>query len=201
MAAHGAAHLRGDALGDAAQGGRGARFLFAFRLALAVVLLVVGHQGRDEHRLHKAPGVQANQRLARAVGVAPELRELGARRQTRRGHGRPQRLAQVRHLVRVEHAALPNLIAGREIVLELLQGDLRAESLAEALLGYLGAPARAQAARAALAEVRRAVGKPDTFGLAAQAVLEEIGPRPGRSQDRERTHENQDRTPKTRKGL
>lgn len=113
----------------------------------------------------------------------------------------PLTFALARRLVRVEHAALPNLIAGREVVPELLQGNLRAESLAEVLLGYLGEPGRVRAVREALAEVRRAVGKPDTFGLAARAVLEEIEPHAERLPDRERGHENHDRTPKTRKVL
>ena len=77
-------------------------------------------------------------------------------------------------LVHVAHASLPNLIAGREIVPELLQGRLRAGSVAEVVLGYLASPDRAQATREALADVKRVVERPDSFGLAAQAVLEEV---------------------------
>ena len=80
-----------------------------------------------------------------------------------------------RALVRVEHAALPNLVAGRRIVPELIQHELRPEAVAGHLLGYLESPDRASAVRNDLEEVRRRLGEPGAFDRAADAVLAEIG--------------------------
>jgi len=82
-----------------------------------------------------------------------------------------------RALVRVEHAALPNLVAGRRIVPELIQHELRPETVAGHLLGYLESPDRTLAVRKDLADVLRRLGEPGAFDRAADAVLAEIGPR------------------------
>jgi lipid-A-disaccharide synthase len=81
-----------------------------------------------------------------------------------------------RTLVRVDHAALPNLVAGRRIVPELIQHELRPETVADHLIGYLESPDRAAAVRKELADVRRRLGEPGAFDRAAEAVLAEIGP-------------------------
>jgi len=81
-----------------------------------------------------------------------------------------------RALVRVDHAALPNLVAGRRIVPELIQHELRPEAVAHHLLGYLESPDRTAVVRKELAEVRRRLGEPGAFDRAAEAVLAEIGP-------------------------
>jgi lipid-A-disaccharide synthase len=81
-----------------------------------------------------------------------------------------------RALVRVDHAALPNLVAGRRIVPELIQHELRPGAVADHLLGYLESPDRVAAVRKDLEDVRRRLGEPGAFDRAAEAVLAEIGP-------------------------
>ncbi len=48
----------------------------------------------------------------------------------------------VKRAIRVPHLAMPNLVAGREVVPEFMQRDARPEALAEAVLGLLDGPAR-----------------------------------------------------------
>lgn len=77
-----------------------------------------------------------------------------------------------RRLVKVEHFALPNIVARRTIVPELIQGDVTGPKLAEALLPLLDAERHA-AVRADLAEVRAALGTPGAADRAASIILEE----------------------------
>ena len=76
-----------------------------------------------------------------------------------------------RRLVRVDHVALPNLIAGRRIVPELLQDDCTPDAVAAALRAYLDDPARVERIRRELGEVRGRLGEPGVFGRAAEAIL------------------------------
>ncbi len=80
-----------------------------------------------------------------------------------------------RLLVRVEHIALPNLVAERRVVPELVQGECTPERIATAIEAYLDDPAHAERVRAELDEVRRRLGEPGAIGRAADAVLEELG--------------------------
>jgi lipid-A-disaccharide synthase len=77
-----------------------------------------------------------------------------------------------RHLVRVPHVAMANLIAGRRLVPELIQGDFTPEAVAEEALALLEDPARAAAMREGLAEVRARLGEPGASARAAAAVAE-----------------------------
>ena len=85
----------------------------------------------------------------------------------------PLSAAIARRLIRVEYVALVNLLAGREIVPELIQGACTPERLAIALRGLLdnGAAAAAQraASHAVLASLRPVSGLPSE--AAAAAVL------------------------------
>ncbi len=63
----------------------------------------------------------------------------------------------MRRLVKIEHWAMPNLIAGARVVPELLQEDAEPMRIAETLHALLAGPARA-AQLAALARVREALG-------------------------------------------
>jgi lipid-A-disaccharide synthase len=87
----------------------------------------------------------------------------------------PVTAAIVRRLIRVPHASLVNLLAGREVVPERLQQDCTPEALAEALLRPMRDPAVAAAQRAGFAEVLARL-RPPGGGLpseaAARAVLE-----------------------------
>ena len=73
-----------------------------------------------------------------------------------------------------EDGWLPNLVAGRRIVPELIQSECRPEAIARALLGILDDPAESQRFRKALGEVRQRLGGPGVFERAADAVLAEL---------------------------
>jgi lipid-A-disaccharide synthase len=79
-----------------------------------------------------------------------------------------------RLLVRLQDVALPNLVAGRRVIPELIQGDCRPEAIAAALGRFLDDPSQARRMRAAQDEVRRRLGGPGIFERAADAVLEEL---------------------------
>jgi lipid-A-disaccharide synthase len=83
-----------------------------------------------------------------------------------------------RALVSVPHIALPNLVAGRRIVPELVQGECTPERIAEALSTYLADPARAAETRRALGEVRSQLAGDRAFERAADAVLAELDRKP-----------------------
>ncbi|MGE5850500.1 MAG: lipid-A-disaccharide synthase [Candidatus Methylomirabilota bacterium] len=74
-------------------------------------------------------------------------------------------------LVRVRHIGLPNLVAGQEIVPELLQLQATPERLAAAASEILSSPERRARMRIALAEVRGRLGMPGATERAAREVL------------------------------
>ena len=76
-------------------------------------------------------------------------------------------------LVRVDHIALPNLIAGARIVPELVQGACTPEAIADRLRLFLDDPARAESLRTGLSGVRARLCGDGAFDRAAAAVLEE----------------------------
>jgi lipid-A-disaccharide synthase len=86
----------------------------------------------------------------------------------------PLTAAIARRLIRVKHVAMVNLLAGREVVPELLQQDCTAEKLAAVVQRLMGDPAEAAAQRAAFHDVL--AGLAPAHGLpsqaAARAVLE-----------------------------
>ncbi|MEW6336598.1 MAG: lipid-A-disaccharide synthase [Acidobacteriota bacterium] len=85
----------------------------------------------------------------------------------------PLTYALARHLVKVDHVALVNLVAGRSIAPEAVQGRFdREQLLAEARRLY-GEPGIRQ--REALGEVRRALGGRGASERAARAVLAVAG--------------------------
>jgi lipid-A-disaccharide synthase len=76
-----------------------------------------------------------------------------------------------RLLVHVDHVALPNLIAGKAIVPEFLQGAVRPAAIAGPVLTWLAdESARAEVVRE-LTLVREAIGPPGVAGRAAREVL------------------------------
>jgi lipid-A-disaccharide synthase len=79
-----------------------------------------------------------------------------------------------RALVRVDHIAMPNLIAGRRAVPELVQGDLTPEALASELVRLLTDRDARERMEDALAEVRTKLAGPGAFPRAAAAVLSEL---------------------------
>jgi lipid-A-disaccharide synthase len=83
-----------------------------------------------------------------------------------------------RALIRVENIALPNLVAGRRVVPELIQGECNAGAITAALGRYLDSPEEADRARRDLLEVRERLGGPGVFDRAADALLNEVSPAP-----------------------
>jgi lipid-A-disaccharide synthase len=76
-----------------------------------------------------------------------------------------------RRLIRVPHAAMANLIAGREVVPELIQWDCTPERVATESLRLLEDPSRLTSIREDLAEVARRLGAPGASERAAEVVL------------------------------
>jgi lipid-A-disaccharide synthase len=83
--------------------------------------------------------------------------------------------AVVRLLVTVPWCSLPNLVAGRAIVPEILQDELSGERLAAEARRLLENPVAATAQRAAFKDLRGRLGEPGVGGRAAAAVLVTAG--------------------------
>ena len=93
----------------------------------------------------------------------------------------PVTAALARRMIRVPHVAMVNLLAGREIVPELLQQDCTPAKLRETLCTLLTDEATAGAQRAAFAEIIASLRAPSGLpaDAAAKAVLDVLGqPRP-----------------------
>jgi lipid-A-disaccharide synthase len=80
-----------------------------------------------------------------------------------------------RPFVKVPHYAMVNLIAGREVVPELMQSDFTPERVAAEAAALLEDPGRYEAMRRDLAEVRRRLGEPGASARAAALVAEALG--------------------------
>jgi lipid-A-disaccharide synthase len=79
-----------------------------------------------------------------------------------------------RPFVNVPHYAMPNLIARREIVKELIQSDFRPETVASEVLALLDDAGRRGAVVAGLAEVRERLGQPGASARAAEVVARQL---------------------------
>lgn len=84
-----------------------------------------------------------------------------------------------RWLIKVKYASLVNLVAGREVVPELLQNEATPEKIGRALLPLLQDADRSSAMRRQLAGVRRQLGEEGASDRAAQVALEIIAKRKG----------------------
>ncbi|MBA3555538.1 MAG: lipid-A-disaccharide synthase, partial [Gemmatimonadales bacterium] len=80
-----------------------------------------------------------------------------------------------RLLVDVDHLALPNLIAGRRVVPELLQAAATPDALAAPVVTWLTDSGARRAVQRGLAEVREALGPSGVARRAARAALEALG--------------------------
>jgi lipid-A-disaccharide synthase len=74
--------------------------------------------------------------------------------------------------VTVEMYAMPNLVAGRRIVPELIQEQLTAEAIADETVSFLADREKHARTREALRRVREALGAPGASARAAEAVLQ-----------------------------
>lgn len=79
-------------------------------------------------------------------------------------------------LIQVPYVGMPNLIAGRQIVPELLQTELNGPCLAQELQLLLTAPARLQQMRRELADVRAQLGAAQASQRAAQHITQLLFP-------------------------
>jgi len=77
-----------------------------------------------------------------------------------------------RRFVSVPHFAMANLIAGKRVVSELIQGDFTAERVAHEALTLLRDPERRARMREELLEVRRRLGAAGASSRAARAVFD-----------------------------
>ncbi|MBT8445814.1 MAG: lipid-A-disaccharide synthase, partial [Gammaproteobacteria bacterium] len=76
-----------------------------------------------------------------------------------------------RRLVRVPHIAMANILAGKRLVPEFLQDEVRPAAMSRALLDWLDSPERAAAFRAEAGALHLALRR-NASGEAANAVLE-----------------------------
>jgi lipid-A-disaccharide synthase len=77
-----------------------------------------------------------------------------------------------RLLIKARFIGLPNLIAGRAIVPELIQNDVHPQRLADTALSLLREPQRLQEQRRELAAVRTQLGQPGVADRVARLALE-----------------------------
>ncbi len=78
-------------------------------------------------------------------------------------------------LANVRHVGLINIVAGKEVVPELVQRECTAGRIAAALEPFLRDPSRAGAVRREMSALRERLGEPGCFGRAAEAVLRVLG--------------------------
>lgn len=80
-----------------------------------------------------------------------------------------------RRFAYVQHIAMVNILARREVVPELLQADFTPERVADAFLALAGDPARQARLRADLLATTAQLGEPGAYGRAADYILEHLG--------------------------
>lgn len=76
-----------------------------------------------------------------------------------------------RHLIRVKQVGLPNLIAGRSVVPELLQEAATATAIAAQAAEFLRHPEQLQRQKKDLAGIRSRLGEPGVADRVAALVL------------------------------
>jgi lipid-A-disaccharide synthase len=79
-------------------------------------------------------------------------------------------------LIHVRWISLVNILAGKEVVPELLQGQVNADRLEQEGESLLMSPGRLQRMRDGLAAVAQELGPPGASGRAAEAILEGLEP-------------------------
>jgi lipid-A-disaccharide synthase len=79
-----------------------------------------------------------------------------------------------RALVHVNCIGLANIVAGRKIVPELLQGDASGENISAAALKILGEADYRETMIAGLKEVRKKMGSPGAAARVAQIALKMV---------------------------
>ena len=82
-----------------------------------------------------------------------------------------------RMLIRVKHLGMPNVLAGREIVPEFIQGNTRPSAIASEVIKLLHDRTRREQMLADFDTVIAKLGKGGASEIAARAVLEAVNPR------------------------
>ncbi len=80
-----------------------------------------------------------------------------------------------RAVVELDHIGMANILAGREVVRELLQADCNSTAVAEELERLVSDAAYRAQVETGLGEVREQLGEPGASERAARAILEEFG--------------------------
>jgi lipid-A-disaccharide synthase len=75
-----------------------------------------------------------------------------------------------RKIIQVKYISMPNLLAGRGIVPELIQSGASSEQIAEEAARLLSDPARLASQRSELIQLRQRLGPPGAYRRAAQAI-------------------------------
>ena len=84
-----------------------------------------------------------------------------------------QRYGLAKRLVKLPHVGLANIVAGREVAPELIQGAVNPANLSATLTRLLE-PAHAAELRAGLATVRAHLGEPGAAGRVAEHLLKQL---------------------------
>ncbi len=79
-----------------------------------------------------------------------------------------------RHLIQAKFVGLPNLLAGRSIVPELLQHDANAGTIADCALSFLRDPELIEGQKGELERICRLLGEPGVSSRVAELALEMI---------------------------
>ena len=82
-----------------------------------------------------------------------------------------------RALSNLDSVAMPNLVAGRRVVPELIQAECTPERMSDVLLGFLEQPDEARRVGQELQALRGRLGGPGVFDRAAGEILAEVGAR------------------------
>ncbi|BBB91569.1 MAG TPA: lipid-A-disaccharide synthase [Methylomusa anaerophila] len=77
-----------------------------------------------------------------------------------------------RLMIKIPYIGLPNIIAGRKIMPELIQGDANVDNIAREAIRFLTDPAVRAAAGADLAEVKNKLGQTGAVHRVAELILE-----------------------------
>jgi lipid-A-disaccharide synthase len=85
----------------------------------------------------------------------------------------PLTFAVGRRLIKVQHLSIINVMAGREIVPEFIQDELKPEAVARAALELLKNPARRETMKRHVAAIVETLGEPGASRRAAEAILME----------------------------
>lgn len=89
-------------------------------------------------------------------------------------HVNPMTYVAAKAVVRIKHIGMVNVLAGREVVKELVQGKMRPALISAEMVRLLQDPAAREALRRELADVVATLGEGGAYARAAKAVMLEL---------------------------